>query len=133
MPTINDIKKTIDEGLTIAKETVSYAAERAEDISRVAALRVKIFALRRQIERLYRDIGEAVFRHAETKGDVWKDAAVQKTVKEIRMLETKVNELFAKLDSLSARAARGTAKARAQARASEEAQPKRRRKPASSG
>jgi len=106
MATMDDLKKTLDDGLNIAKEGVAYVTERAEDLSRVAALRLRIFALRRNIERLYGELGETVYRKAAAKGNVWDDAAAKKTVKEIAGLEAKVNDLFAKLDTLTHQAAR---------------------------
>jgi len=114
MSTIDDLKKTLDEGFNIAREGVAYAAERAEDLSQVAALRVKIFSLRRRIERLHTELGEAAYRLAAAKGDVWADATVKKAVKEIAELESKVDELFARLDSFSMRASRGAKQARPQ-------------------
>ncbi len=129
MSTMEDLKKTLDEGLNIARESVAFAAERAEDLSRVAALRLQIFAARRRVERLYGEIGEAVYRLAGAKGDVWSDAAVKKAVKEIAALEAKVNELFAKLDALSTRAGRGRKRAHASDPRPAASKP-RRRKPA---
>jgi len=128
MSTIEDLKKKLDEGLNIAREGVAYAAERAEDLSRVASLRLQIFALRRRIERLHADIGEVVYRLADAKGDVWSNPAVKKTVKDIAALEAKVNELFAKLDALSTRKPRG--RAAAGDPAARPAAARRRRKPA---
>ncbi len=106
MASMDDIKKTLDEGLTIARNGVTYLAERAEDASRIAGLRVRIFSLRRRIEETYAELGEAVYGKAGAKGDVWTDPAVKKAVKEIAELEGKVNELFAKLDDLNARTVR---------------------------
>lgn len=110
MASMDDFKKTLDEGLTIARNGVTYLAERAEDASRVAALRLRIFSLRRRIDETYAELGEAVYGKAPSKGDVWADAAVKKAVKEIAELEGKVNELFAKLDTLTARATRREAR-----------------------
>jgi len=110
MASMDDLKKTLDEGLTIARNGVTYLAERAEDASRVAALRVRIFSLRRRIEETYAELGEAVYGKAAAKGDVWADPAVKKGVKEIAELEGKVNELFAKLETLNTRTTRREAR-----------------------
>jgi hypothetical protein len=113
MASMEDLKKTLDEGINIAREGVTYLAERAEDASRVATLRVRIFSLRRRIEETYAELGEAVYAKVGAKGDVWANPAVKKAVKEIAELEAKVNELFAKLDTLTARATRKEARAHA--------------------
>jgi hypothetical protein len=106
MVKMDDWKKTLDEGLAIARDSVAYAAGRAEDVSRVAALRLRIFTLRRRIEHFYGVLGEAVYGLAAKKGDVWANAAVRKTVKEIATLEAKVNELFAQLEKKAHEAGR---------------------------
>lgn len=130
MPTIDEIRKSLDEGLNIAKESVAYMAERAEDVSRIAALRLRIFGLRRRVEQAYAELGEAVYARAAAKGDVWADAAVKKIVKDVAALEEKLNEFFAKLETLSHQAARrgGTPRGKAGGRPPAAAPPRRRRR-----
>ncbi len=106
MPTIDKIKESFDEGFSIAKESVAYMAERAEDVSRIAAVRLRIFGLRRRIEQAHAELGAAVYARAAAKSDVWADAGVKKAVKDLAALEEKLNELFAKLDALAREAAR---------------------------
>ena len=115
MPTIDEIKKSFDEGFSIAKEGVTYMAERAEDVSRIAAVRLRIFALRRRIDEAHAELGAAAYRYAGAKGEIWADATVKKAVKELGAMEEKLNELFAKLDTLTHRAARRAAATKAPA------------------
>jgi hypothetical protein len=101
MAKMDNIKKTLEEGVSIAREGVAYAAERAEDLSLAAALRLRIFGLRRRIERHYAELGAAVYFLLDKKADVSADAAVKKHVKDIKSLEAEVNKLFAQLSGIS--------------------------------
>jgi hypothetical protein len=101
MAKMDDIKKTLEQGVSIAREGVAYAAERAEDLSLAAALRLRIFGLRRRIERYYAELGAAAYFLLEKKADVSTDAAVKKHVKNIKALEAEVNKLFAQLAQVS--------------------------------
>jgi len=62
MASMDDFKKTLDEGLTIARNGVTYLAERAEDASRVAGLRVRIFLAPPPHRRDLRGIGRSGLR-----------------------------------------------------------------------
>jgi hypothetical protein len=97
MADLEDIRKTIKEGVT-------YAAEKAEELSRAAALRLRIFALRRRIERLFTELGEIVYNLSAGEGDVRAHAGVKKKVKNIAALEREVEKTFAQLEKLSRRA-----------------------------
>jgi phosphoglycerate-specific signal transduction histidine kinase len=97
----DDIKKTIEKGVSIAKEGVAYAAARAEDLSLAAALRIRIFALRRRMERLFGELGETAFQLTAKNADVRADASAKKYVKKIAALEREVDGLFEELDALS--------------------------------
>ncbi|NIT36997.1 MAG: hypothetical protein GTN49_10960 [candidate division Zixibacteria bacterium] len=96
MADFEDIKKTIKDGVT-------YAAERAEKLSRAAALRLRIFALRRRIERLFAELGETVYILAGEGADVRTNAGVKKKIKNIAALEREVEKIFAQLEKLSRR------------------------------
>ncbi len=98
---MDDIKKTFEKGVSIAKDGVTYAAARAEDLSVAAALRLRIFAHRRRIERLFAELGERAYKLALAKADVGANAAVKKHVKKIAALEREVDELFKELEKLS--------------------------------
>lgn len=98
---MDDIKKTFEKGVSIAKDGVTYAAARAEDLSVAAALRLRIFARRRRIERLFAELGERAYKLALAKADVGANAAVKKHVKKIAALEHEVDELFKELEKLS--------------------------------
>jgi hypothetical protein len=129
MAKMEDIKKTLEEGLGLAREGFAYAAERAEDLSMAAALRLRLFGLRRRIERHYAELGAAVYFLLEREGDVRADAAVKKHAKEIGALETEVNRLFARLADLSPKASLGKGRpARGQAKKTGAAGPGRPRK-----
>jgi len=93
---LEDIRKTIKEG-------VSYAAGKAEELSRAAALRLRIFALRRRIERLFAELGETVYILAGEAADVRAHAGVKKKLKNIAALEREVEKTFAQLEKLSRR------------------------------
>ena len=101
MVQMDDIKKTFEKGVSIAKEGVTYAAARAEDLSRAAALRLRIFAHRRRIERLFAELGERAYKLSLAKADVGADAAVKRRVKKIGALERDVDKLFKELEKLS--------------------------------
>lgn len=101
MVQMDDIKKTLDKGVNIAKEGVTYAAARAEDLSLAAALRLRIFARRRRIERLFAELGEKAYKLSLAKADVGADAALKKHVKKIAALEREVDRLFKELEKLS--------------------------------
>lgn len=101
MANTDNIKKTFEKGVSLAKEGVAYAAARAEDLSLAAALRVRIFTLRRRTERLFGELGETVYQLAAKNADVRADASVKKYVKKIAALEREVEELFKELDALS--------------------------------
>ena len=101
MVQMDDIKKTFEKGVSIAKESVTYAAARAEDLSRAAALRLRIFAHRRRIERLFAELGERAYNLSLAKADVGADAAVKRHVKKIGALERDVDKLFKELEKLS--------------------------------
>ncbi len=101
MVQMDDIKKTFEKGVSIAKEGVTYAAARAEDLSRAAALRLRIFAHRRRIERLFAELGERAYKLSLAKADVGADAAVKRRVKKIGTLERDVDKLFKELEKLS--------------------------------
>jgi len=96
MADLEDIRKTIKEG-------VAYAAEKAEELSRAAALRLRIFALRRRIERLFAELGETVYILAGEGADVRANAGVKKKIKNIASLERDVEKIFAQLEKLSRR------------------------------
>lgn len=98
---MDDIKKTFEKGVSIAKDGVTYAAARAEDLSVAAALRLRIFGHRRRIERLFAELGERAYKLALAKADVGANAAVKKHVKKIAALEHEVDELFKELEKLS--------------------------------
>lgn len=101
MVQMDDIKKTFEKGVSIAKEGVTYAAARAEDLSRAAALRLRIFGHRRRIERLFAELGERAYKLSLAKADVGADAAVKRRVKKIGALERDVDKLFKELEKLS--------------------------------
>jgi len=101
MVQMNDIKKTFEKGVSIAKEGVTYAAARAEDLSLAAALRLRIFAHRRRIERLFAELGERAYQLSLAKADVNADAAVKRHVKKIAALEREVDKLFKDIEKLS--------------------------------
>lgn len=107
MAKMDDIKKTLEQGVSIAREGVAYAAERAEDLSLAAALRLRIFGLRRRIERHYAELGAAAYFLLDKKADVSADAAVKKHVKDIKSLEAEVNKLFSQLTQVSRKKAPG--------------------------
>ena len=96
MADLEDIRKTIKEG-------VAYAAEKAEELSRAAALRLRIFALRRRIERLFAELGETVYILAGGGADLRANAGVKKKIKNIAALEREVEKTFAQLEKLSRR------------------------------
>ena len=104
MAKMDDFKKTLEQGVSLAREGVAYAAERAEDLSHAAALRLRIFGLRRRIERHYAELGAAVYYLLAKKADVGADASVKKHVKNIKALEAEVNKLFAQLTDVSRKA-----------------------------
>ncbi|MEE9457003.1 MAG: hypothetical protein V3W11_07630 [bacterium] len=101
MVQMDDIKKTFEKGVSIAKEGVTYAAARAEDLSHAAALRLRIFGHRRRIERLFAELGERAYKLSLAKADVGADAAVKRRVKKIGALERDVDKLFKELEKLS--------------------------------
>jgi hypothetical protein len=101
MVQMDDIKKTFEKGVSVAKEGVTYAAARAEDLSRAAALRLRIFAHRRRIERLFAELGERAYKLSLAKADVGANAAVKRHVKKIGTLEREVDKLFKELEKLS--------------------------------
>ncbi len=101
MVQMDDIKKTFEKGVSIAKEGVTYAAARAEDLSLAAALRLRIFAHRRRIERLFAELGERAYQLSLAKADVTADAAVKRHVKKIAALEREVDKLFKEIEKLS--------------------------------
>jgi hypothetical protein len=98
MAKMDDLKKTVEEGVSLAKEGVAYAVERAEDLSLHAAVRVRIFALRRRLERAYAELGENVYRLRSRGAEALADGAVKRQLKKIAKLETDVDELFAELE-----------------------------------
>ena len=51
MSRVDDWKKTLDEGVDLAREGLAFVAEKAEDASRVAALRIKTFGATRPRRR----------------------------------------------------------------------------------
>ncbi len=101
MVQMDDIKKTLEKGVSIAKDGVTYAAARAEDLSLAAALRLRIFSHRRRIERLFAELGERAYQLSRGKADVGADAAVKRHVKKIASLEREVEKLFKELEKLS--------------------------------
>lgn len=102
---MNEIKRTIEKGVSIAKEGVTYAAARAEDLSLNAAVRLRIFALRRHIERHLVELGETVYLLSSKGADVGAAAAVKTHVKKIAALEREVDGLFKELEKLSRKSA----------------------------
>jgi hypothetical protein len=101
MVQMDDIKKTFEKGVSIAKDGVTYAAARAEDLSVAAGLRLRIFAHRRRIERLFAELGERAYKLALAKADVGANVIVKKHVKKIAALEREVDGLFKELEKLS--------------------------------
>jgi hypothetical protein len=101
MVQMDDIKKTFEKGVSIAKDGVTYAAARAEDLSVAAALRLRIFGRRRHIERLCAELGERAYQLSQANADIGGDAAVKKHVKKIATLEREVEGLFKELEKLS--------------------------------
>lgn len=101
MVQMDDIRKTFEKGVGIAKDGVTYAAARAEDLSLAAALRLRIFARRRHIERLFAELGERAYQLSQANADIGADATVRKHVKKVAALEREVNDLFKELEKLS--------------------------------
>lgn len=129
MAKMDDFKKTLEQGFSIAREGVAYAAERAEDLSLAAALRLRIFGLRRRIERHYAELGAAVYYLLGKKADVSADASVKKHVKNIKALEAEVNRLFAQVTDVSHKASPSKGRApKSQKKKAEPARPKNRRR-----
>jgi len=109
---MNEIKRTLEKGVSIAKEGVTYAAARAEDLSLAAALRLRIFALRRRMERHLVELGETVYRLSSKGADVGAAAPVKTQVKKIAALEREVDGLFQELEKLSHKSAAGQGRRR---------------------
>jgi hypothetical protein len=101
MVQMDDIKKTLEKGVSIAKDGVTYAAARAEDLSLAASLRLRIFGRRRHIERLFAELGERAYQLSQAKADIGGDAAVKRHVRKIAKLEREVEGLFKELEKLS--------------------------------
>jgi hypothetical protein len=101
MVQIDEIKKTLEKGVNIAKEGVTYAAARAEDLSLAAALRLRIFALRRHVERHLLELGETVYRLSSKGADVGAAAPVKTHVKKVAALEREIDGLFKELEKIS--------------------------------
>lgn len=98
MVKMDDLKKTVEEGVSLAKESVAYAVERAEDLSLHAAVRVRIFALRRRLERAFAELGENVYRLRARGTEALADGTVKRQLKEIAALEKEIDASFAELD-----------------------------------
>ncbi|UCH77541.1 MAG: hypothetical protein JSU81_07320 [Candidatus Coatesbacteria bacterium] len=98
MATMDDLKKTVEEGVSLAREGVAYAVERAEDLSLHAAVRVRIFALRRRLERAYAELGENVYRLRSRGAEALADGGVKRQLKEITKLEKEIDASFAELE-----------------------------------
>jgi uncharacterized protein YhaN len=101
MVQMDDIKKTLEKGVGIAKDGVTYAAARAEDLSLAAALRLRIFARRRHVERLFAELGERAYQLSQANADIGADGAVKKHVKKIAALEREIHDLFKEIEKLS--------------------------------
>lgn len=98
MAKMDDLKKTVEEGVSLAKEGVAYAVERAEDLSLHAAVRVRIFALRRRLERAFAELGETVYHLRARGAAALDDGAVKRQLKEIAQLEKEIDASFAELE-----------------------------------
>lgn len=103
MSRVNDWKKTLDEGMDLAREGIAFVAEKAEDASRIAALRLKIFGLQRRMERYYAELGQIAFESLDPRKNLWDDPAAQRIAKEITALQTRVNDLFAQIQTVGRR------------------------------
>jgi NOL1/NOP2/fmu family ribosome biogenesis protein len=130
MVEMHEIKKTLEKGVSIAKEGVTYAAARAEDLSLAAALRLRIFALRRRMERHLLELGETVYRSWSKGADIG-GASVKAQAKKIAALEREIDGLFKDIEKMShkstaAQSGRGPAKKKPAAKKAKQApRPKR--------
>jgi hypothetical protein len=129
MVEMDEIKKTLEKGVSIAKEGVTYAAARAEDLSLAAALRLRIFALRRRMERNLLELGETVFRLWSKGGDIGAAAPVKTQAKKIAALEREIDDLFKEIEKMSRKGAAAQAGTGPAKKKSSPGGPKRGRRP----
>jgi len=61
MGLLDGFLKGFEEGYDLAKDGVSFAAEKAEDMSYSARVKLRIFGLKRKIDRSYTTLGRAVY------------------------------------------------------------------------
>lgn len=118
MAGIDRFWKGFEEGYEVAREGILYAAELAEDASKRAGTRLKIFTKKRQIERNYASLGKTVYGlYKEKKKNIIGTSKVKAAFKEIKTLEDDILKLLKKLEKEEAKAVAKPAKKKRPAKA----------------
>ena len=102
MGLLDGFLKGFEEGYDLAKDGVTFAAEKAEDMSYSARIKLRIFGLKRKIDRSYTTLGRSVYTLFKTGEDKPLDnEKVGKLLSEIAATEEEIIALLKELEELS--------------------------------
>lgn len=102
MGLLDGFLKGFEEGYDLAKEGVSFAAEKAEDMSYSARVKLRIFGLKRKIDRNYTTLGRSVYTLFKAGEDKPLDnEKVGKLLGDIAAMEEEILALLKELEELS--------------------------------
>lgn len=102
MGLLDGFLKGFEEGYDLAKDGVSYAAEKAEDMSYSARVKLRIFGMKRKIDRSYTTLGRAVYTLFKAGEDKPLDnEKVGKLLGDIAAMEEEILALLKELEELS--------------------------------
>jgi hypothetical protein len=102
MGLLDGFLKGFEEGYEMAKDGVTFAAEKAEDMSYAARLKLRIFGLKRKIDRYHMTLGRSVYTLFKAGEDKPLDNdKVGKLLGDIAATEEEVLTLLKELEQLS--------------------------------
>lgn len=100
MGLLDGFLKGFEEGYDLAKEGVTFAAEKAEDMSYAARIKLRIFGLKRKIDRNYTTLGRSIYTLFKTgEPKPMDNEKVGKLLADTAALEEEVLALLKELES----------------------------------
>ncbi|MBI5560022.1 MAG: hypothetical protein HY883_01960 [Deltaproteobacteria bacterium] len=93
-----DLKKAAKESWEVAKGGAKIAAAKSKEVAQVEKLRLKAVTTRKKAEKLFYELGGAVYELAKPPyGNPLQNAKVTKIIEEIRKLEDEIGKVEAEI------------------------------------
>jgi hypothetical protein len=90
--------KKIKKGMSDGFQNLS---DKTDEMTQIGRLKIEIIALKRDIEKAFIELGGRVYHQwGEKENDLLSDQRIKKLVKDIKVLETKLQSLQAKIEKV---------------------------------